>query len=79
MTATARDTRLGTIARAIALMDVLAPADLARHLAQTDIRDHLKDDPAALRSLLAEAGSTGSVFSAWKASQQILRAAGLSY
>lgn len=71
--------RRGTIRRAIALMDTADPADLNRYLADTGIHDHLKVDPATLRSHLADADGTASVFSAWKASQQILKAAGLPY
>ena len=71
--------RHGIIRRAIDLIDAASPADLAGYLAQTDIHDHLKADPAALRRNLATADGTAQVFGAWKAAQQILRAAGLPY
>ena len=71
--------RHGTISRAIGLIDTVSPADLAGYLTQTDILDHLKSDPAALRRNLATADGTAQVFGAWKAAQQILRAAGLPY
>lgn len=71
--------RHDTIRRAIDLIDTAKPADLWRYLAQTDIHAHLKDDPAALRRTLADAAGTAQVFGAWKASQQLLRAAGLPY
>ena len=71
--------RLDVIRRAIALIDLSDPADLVGYLAQTDIHDHLKADPAALRGNLATADGTAQVFGAWKAAQQLLKAAGHPY
>ena len=71
--------RHDTIRRAIDLIDTTSPADLWRYLSQTSIHDHLKADPAALRRTLADAVGTAQVFGAWKASQQLLKAAGLPY
>jgi hypothetical protein len=81
MDADAAARRADTITRAIALIDTAPPADLAGYLAGTNIHDHLKADPAALRQRLATVDdmSPGSRFGAWKAAQQILRAAGLPY
>lgn len=71
--------RYDTINRAIALIDDADPADLARYLADTRLHDHIKADPATLRRHLADANGTAQVFSAWKAAQQLLQAAGLPY
>jgi hypothetical protein len=71
--------RYDTINRAIALIDTADPASLAAWLAQTDLHDHIKADPATLRQHLADANGTAQVFSAWKASQQLLKAAGQPY
>ncbi len=75
----AREGRHDTIRRAIDLIDTATPADLAGYLAQTSIHDHLKADPDALRDNLEKADGTAQVFGAWKASQQLLKAAGLPY
>jgi hypothetical protein len=72
-----RADRLGTIRRAIDLIDAASLADLAVYLGRTRLHDHVKADPAMLRHHLATVGDTGNVFSAWKAAQQILQAAGL--
>jgi len=78
MTAISTD-RHDTIRRAIDLIDTAKPADLAGYLARTHIHDHLKADPDTLRTNLATASGTAQVFGAWKASQQLLQAAGLPY
>jgi hypothetical protein len=70
--------RQDTINRAIALIDTSDHSDLAGYLAQTTIHDHLKASPGALRDALASAVGTAD-FGTWKASQQLLRAAGLPF
>ena len=71
--------RLGTIKRAIDLIDTADPGDLASYLAQTGLHDHIKADPATLRRHLAAVDGTGRTFGPWKAAQQLLQAAGLPY
>ena len=74
--------RLATIHRAIDLIDTASPDDLDCWLAKTAIHAHLQDSPGAVRSNLAAItadSSTGQRFGAWKAAQQILKAAGQSY
>jgi hypothetical protein len=78
MTTISRD-RHDTIRRAIDLIDTTGPADLGRYLADTSLHDHIKADPATLRKHLADASGTAQTFSAWKAAQQLLQAAGLPY
>jgi hypothetical protein len=69
--------RQDTISRAIALIDTASPADLKGYLAGTRIHARLQADPAGLRDTLAGAIGTDMAFGAWKASQQILAAAGI--
>ena len=71
--------RRDTIRRAIALIDTASPADLGDYLADTSLHDHIKASPATLRKHLADADGTAQVFGAWKAAQQLLKAAGLPY
>lgn len=85
MTATSTD-RQATIDRAIALIDnAQSDADAAQldaWLAQTGIHRDLRLDPYALRDKLAAVADdphSGRAFGAWKAAQQLLRAAGQPY
>ena len=71
--------RRDTINRAIALIDVATPADLADWLRQINVRDSLRDNPADLRAHLADSLDEDFLFPAWKVSQQLLEAAGLPY
>lgn len=70
-----------TIDRAVALLDEADAVDLARWLAATSLHAHLKADPAELRRHLTtfDPASVFQRFSAWKAAQQIMQAAGLPY
>ena len=68
--------RLGTIRRAIDLIDTTSLADLDACLARTSLHDHIKADPALLRQHLAAVGPGDRTFAPWKAAQQILQAAG---
>jgi hypothetical protein len=77
-----RAARIDTIKRAISVIDNATHADLAGYLVRTDIHDHLKADPLTLRKGLAFAAAaddTPTIFGAWKAAQQICKAAGLPY
>ena len=78
--------RQASIDRAVALIDAnltdnVASPQLTAWLAQTDIHDHLKADPTALRDSLAAAAPDDTMrhFGAWKAAQQLLHTAGLPY
>jgi len=80
---TTQTTRQDIINRAITLIDNANPHALARYLADTSLHDHIKADPGTLRQHLADAtapdASVGARFSAWKAAQQLLQAAGLPW
>ena len=76
---TTLNARQVTIDLAVTLIDLTGRGELDGYLAQTAIHSDLKRDPAALRNKLVNARGAAQTFSAWKAAQQLLKAAGLPY
>lgn len=74
--------RQATITRAVEHLRTTDPATVASQLATTYFHDHWKIDPTGLADHLELSHTCDSwpqFFSAWKAAQQILQAAGLPY
>jgi hypothetical protein len=69
--------RQETINRAIVLLDTTGTDCLTAILAKTSLHANWQANPAALRDRLVTAGGLHLSFTAWKAAQQILAAAGL--
>jgi len=77
MTGTDIAYRQGTINRAITLLDTAEDVDLTAWLDNTNLHDHIKDDPDKLRNVLvaADPNNWAGFLGAWKAAQQLVHAA----
>jgi len=73
--------RIDTINRAIEWIEAhIDDVDLVfMTLNHTEVKQRLKEHPRELVAALREGISRGRTFSAWKASQQLCKAAGLKY